>query len=187
MMIQGYRPNGMGNVIVDFSQAVWRNWADMLDMSPAAVEARARSVTDQTAYPFYCSWIGGEWLGGSRCQVKDGTIAQQAAISKAETEYVCRNLTGDAKETCLANAARMTARTQDQLLADRENLVARGDDSYCQAEAATKYPTLSKVLGPGTLCSMGGNPDGSIGDNLHVWITAGLIGVGVLLFAATRK
>lgn len=141
--------------------------------------------------PDYCNSIpGADWLFDA-CKIKGGTIEQQVAISKAENEYVCRNLTGDAKDTCMANAAKMTARTQDILTADRERLLASGDpelaSSYCQAEAATKYPTLSKVLGPSLICSMGMKDDGTLVDGLGWWMAAGVIGIGLLFVAAVRK
>jgi len=91
----------------------------------------------------------------------------------------------------MANAAKMTARTQDILTKDRENLVASGDpelaSSYCQAEAATKYPTLSRMIGPRAICSMGMQPDGSLSEGLGWWIAAGVVGIGLLFVAAAKK
>lgn len=141
--------------------------------------------------PDYCDYIpGSEWLFDA-CKVTSGTIEAQVALSKKENEYVCRNLTGTAKDSCMANAAKMTARTQDILTQDQENLVASGDpelaSSYCQSEAATKYPTLSRMIGPRVICSMGMQPDGSLSEGLGWWIAAGVVGIGLLFVAAAKK
>jgi hypothetical protein len=159
--------------------------------TPSAASTRVVSVVDPTAYPFYCDFLGGEWLGGDKCKVKDGTIDMQVAISKQENEYVCRNLTGDDLETCLAHAADSTRRTQNTLEADKRRLMASGDpdiaSSYCQAEAAMKYPTLSKVIGPGNICDLAGDDEGGIMDNFH-WILAGAaVGLGALVYMAAKK